>query len=85
MPCAGKKIKPEGSTLSRGGTGKRQPMSWELNVNGFVASVTGQLAGANGYSMELRQRGKTVVSSSAGDAINGPLESAASHPVATVP
>jgi CubicO group peptidase (beta-lactamase class C family) len=60
-------------------------MSWELNVNGFVASVTGQLADANGYSMELRQHGETVVSSSAGDAINGPLESTASHPVATVP
>jgi CubicO group peptidase (beta-lactamase class C family) len=60
-------------------------MSWKLDVNGFVAAVTGQLADANGYSMELRRRGVTLSSSSAGDAINGALESTPSHPVATVP
>jgi len=62
--------------ISRGAARKQvynaeteQALTWSLDVNGFFASMKAGLAGANGYSMELRRHGVTVQSYSAGNAI----------------
>ncbi len=59
-------------------------MTWALNVNGFFAAMENGLQGTNGYCAELCQHGKTVRSYSTGNAIDGPLESTPTNPVASV-
>ena len=59
-------------------------MSLALDVNGFFAAIETGLGDTNGYCAELRQHGQTVRSYSVGNAIDGPLESTPSDPVASI-
>jgi CubicO group peptidase (beta-lactamase class C family) len=50
-------------------------VSYELDATGFADELSAQLAGAaNGYSLELRRSGETVLPRSSGTAIDGQLE-----------
>jgi CubicO group peptidase (beta-lactamase class C family) len=75
--------------VSRGAGRKQADRAREvipgLDVNGFFASMKSGLAGANGYSMELRRHGVAIGSYSSGNAIDGPAESSPGNPVSSVP